>query len=92
MEPKPILKLLQHETLYENGLLIKNKDYNFWINQFNKIKEILSFKNNNYINELTNKMHQAANNMQFELALFLRDGLTYLKKLKESQIIEPKSI
>ncbi len=59
MEPKPILKLLQHETLYENGLLIKNKDYNFWINQFNKIKEILSFKNNNYINELTNKMHQA---------------------------------
>ncbi len=56
---KPILKLLQHETLYENGLLIKNKDYNFWINQFNKIKEILSFKNNNYINELTNKMHQA---------------------------------
>ncbi|MBT1315877.1 excinuclease ABC subunit C [Mycoplasma bovis] len=85
---KPILKLLQHETLYENGLLIKNKDYNFWINQFNKIKEILSFKNNNYINELTNKMHQAANNMQFELALFLRDGLTYLKKLKESQIIE----
>lgn len=85
---KPILKLLQHETLYENGLLIKNKNYNFWINQFNKIKEILSFKNNNYINELTNKMHQAANNMQFELALFLRDGLTYLKKLKESQIIE----
>lgn len=85
---KPILKFLQHETLYENGLLIKNKNYNFWINQFNKIKEILSFKNNNYINELTNKMHQAANNMQFELALFLRDGLTYLKKLKESQIIE----
>lgn len=33
-------------------------------------------------------MHTAANNMQFELALFLRDGLTYLKKLKESQIIE----
>ncbi|MCE6061757.1 GIY-YIG nuclease family protein [Mycoplasmopsis agalactiae] len=85
---KPILKLLQHEALYENGLLIKNKDSNFWVNQFTKIKEILSFKNNNYLNELTNKMHTAANNMQFELALFLRDGLTYLKKLKESQIIE----
>ncbi|UUM25291.1 GIY-YIG nuclease family protein [Mycoplasmopsis agalactiae] len=85
---KPILKLLQHEALYENGLLIKNKDSNFWVNQFTKIKEILSFKNNNYLNDLTNKMHNAANNMQFELALFLRDGLTYLKKLKESQIIE----
>lgn len=85
---KPILKLLQHEALYENGLLIKNKDSNFWVNQFTKIKEILSFKNNNYLNDLTNKMHTAANNMQFELALFLRDGLTYLKKLKESQIIE----
>ncbi|EIN15447.1 UvrABC system protein C [Mycoplasmopsis agalactiae 14628] len=85
---KPILKLLQHEALYENGLLIKNKDSSFWVNQFTKIKEILSFKNNNYLNELTNKMHSAANNMQFELALFLRDGLTYLKKLKESQIIE----
>ncbi|MCE6115348.1 GIY-YIG nuclease family protein [Mycoplasmopsis agalactiae] len=85
---KPILKLLQHEALYENGLLIKNQDSSFWVNQFAKIKEILSFKNNNYLNELTNKMHTAANNMQFELALFLRDGLTYLKKLKESQIIE----
>ncbi|MCE6056491.1 GIY-YIG nuclease family protein [Mycoplasmopsis agalactiae] len=85
---KPILKLLQHEALYENGLLIKNKDSNFWVNQFTKIKEILSFKNNNYLNDLTNKMHTAANNMQFELAMFLRDGLTYLKKLKESQIIE----
>lgn len=85
---RPILKLLQHEALYENGLLIKNKDSNFWVNQFTKIKEILSFKNNNYLNDLTNKMHTAANNMQFELALFLRDGLTYLKKLKESQIIE----
>lgn len=85
---KPILKLLQHEALYESGLLIKNNDSSFWVNQFAKIKEILSFKNNNYLNELTNKMHTAANNMQFELALFLRDGLTYLKKLKESQIIE----
>ncbi|MCE6114662.1 GIY-YIG nuclease family protein [Mycoplasmopsis agalactiae] len=85
---KPILKLLQHEALYESGLLIKNNDNSFWVNQFAKIKEILSFKNNNYLNELTNKMHTAANNMQFELALFLRDGLTYLKKLKESQIIE----
>lgn len=85
---KPILKLLQHEALYENGLLIKNKDSSFWVNQFAKIKEILSFKNNNYLNDLTNKMHAAANNMQFELAMFLRDGLTYLKKLKESQIIE----
>ncbi|WP_029513596.1 excinuclease ABC subunit UvrC [Mycoplasmopsis primatum] len=84
----PILKLLQHEALFENGLKIKNNDPLFWKKQFNNIKNILSFKNNNYLSELENRMIKAANNEQFELAMFLRDGLMYLKKLRETQIVE----
>nr|WP_318034154.1 hypothetical protein [Mycoplasmopsis agalactiae] len=41
---KPILKLLQHEALYENGLLIKNKDSNFWVNQFTKSRKYSALK------------------------------------------------
>ncbi|VEU75186.1 excinuclease ABC subunit C [Mycoplasmopsis maculosa] len=83
-----ILKLLQREAFFENGFPIKNNDHTFWLNKFNEIKNILSFKDSNYLNTLKEKMTKAAENLQFEIALDIKNSLTYLKKLKEDQIIE----
>ncbi|MBZ4226846.1 GIY-YIG nuclease family protein [Mycoplasma tauri] len=85
---RPILKLLEHEILFDKGLKINSNDHDFWKKQFTKASEILSLKNHSYLQDLEKRMHEAAKAHQFELATFLRDGLFYLKKLKESQIIE----
>ncbi|VEU67921.1 GIY-YIG nuclease family protein [Mycoplasmopsis pulmonis] len=87
-----ILKLLQREALYENGIFIENKDSVFWKQRFEKIKDILSFKNNLYLNQIKEKMLIAAQNYQFEVANDLKLSHEYLTKLKESQIAELKKI
>ncbi|CAC13329.1 EXCINUCLEASE ABC SUBUNIT C [Mycoplasmopsis pulmonis] len=87
-----ILKLLQREALYENGIFIENKDSVFWKQRFEKIKDILSFKNNLYLNQIKEKMLIAAQNYQFEVANNLKLSHEYLMKLKESQIAELKKI
>ncbi|WP_406616688.1 GIY-YIG nuclease family protein [Mycoplasmopsis adleri] len=83
-----LLKWLQRIALYENGLKIQNNDPEFWKSQFLKIKEILSFKNNKYLDELKTKMLEAAKQEQFEVALDLKNTLNFLNKYKEDQIIE----
>lgn len=87
-----ILKWLEHEAYYEKGLKIQNKDSEFWINQFNKIKDILSFKDANYFNNLKQQMYVAAEQEQFEVARNLRDVINKFKALKESQIVELKNM
>lgn len=87
-----ILKLLQREALYESGIFIENKDFDFWKQRFEKIKDILSFKNNLYLNQIKEKMLIAAKNYQFEVANDLKLSHEYLTKLKESQIAELKKI
>ncbi|WP_029512895.1 excinuclease ABC subunit UvrC [Mycoplasmopsis iners] len=86
-----ILKLLQREAFYENGLKVKGKNFDYWQNKFNEIKTILNFTNNHYLKELENKMLVAADNFQFEIAKDLRDSLKYLKKLNEKQVVELKN-
>ncbi|WP_027120812.1 GIY-YIG nuclease family protein [Mycoplasmopsis lipofaciens] len=83
-----VLKLIQREAYFKDGLKIQNSDYNFWKMQFLKIKNILSFQKTNYLQELKNKMLTAADNMQFEIALDLKKSIDYLTKLKEDQIVE----
>lgn len=85
---KIVLKLLQHEAWFENGLKIKSDNEEFWKQKFNLVKDILSFKKPNYLKDLEVKMLKAAENYQYEVALIIKNSLTYLKKLKEEQIIE----
>ncbi|VDR41681.1 GIY-YIG nuclease family protein [Mycoplasmopsis caviae] len=87
-----ILKLLEREAFYEKGLKIKNKDPKFWQEKFNKIKSILSFKDNSYINEIMEKMLKEAEAQHFEIARDLKASWVFLNKLKEEQIIELKNI
>ncbi|KUH47365.1 GIY-YIG nuclease family protein [Mycoplasmopsis meleagridis] len=88
---KVILKLLQREAFFEKGLKIQSKDEKFWKNQFDKIKNILTFDNKNYIKELEEKRKEADKKWQFEISLDLTRSIEYLKKLKEDQIIELKN-
>lgn len=83
-----ILKLLKHEAFYDNGLPIKNVNAEFWKAKFERIKDILSFKNIGYIKDLKQKMIIASENLQFELALMIRKNLEFLNKIKETQVVE----
>ncbi|MGY5139293.1 GIY-YIG nuclease family protein [Mycoplasmopsis gallinarum] len=87
-----ILKLLEREAFYEKGLPIKNSNRNFWKSQFLKIKEILKFNNKEYLKKLKEKMHEASENLQFEVAKDIRDSLNFLNKLNEEQIVELKNL
>ncbi|BAP00995.1 uvrabc system subunit c [Mycoplasmopsis californica HAZ160_1] len=85
-----IVKLLQREAFYENGLKISTKDSSYWENKFNQIKKIITFQDQ-YISELEQKMYQASDLHQFEIARDIRDSLQFLKKIKQDQVIELKN-
>lgn len=82
-----ILKLLQREAHYENGLKIINSDPKFWEGKFEKIKSLIKF-NKDYLSQLKTKMLNAAENMQFEIALDIKKSLIFLEKLVQDQVIE----
>ncbi|QJG66728.1 excinuclease ABC subunit UvrC [Mycoplasma phocoenae] len=83
-----ILKMIQREVFFENGLPVKNKDIEYWKKSYEHIINLLKFADKNYIKELENKMYEASESMQFEIALDLRNIITYIKKMKEQQVIE----
>ncbi|MCS4536807.1 GIY-YIG nuclease family protein [Mycoplasma sp. CSL7475-4] len=85
-----ILKLLEREAFFENGLKVKNEDFNYWKEKFNFLKNIVTFKHK-YISELEQKMHESSAKLQFEIALDIKNSLQYLKKISEDQIIELKN-
>ncbi|TQC54193.1 excinuclease ABC subunit C [Mycoplasmopsis mucosicanis] len=85
-----ILKLLQREAFFENGLKISNTDIEFWKQKFQHIKNIITFQKK-YIQELRQKMLQASNKLQFEIALDIKNSLQYLEKISQEQIIELKN-
>ncbi|WP_051630135.1 excinuclease ABC subunit UvrC [Mycoplasma simbae] len=82
-----ILKLLQREAFYQNGLKIQSNDIEFWKQKYNHLKSIVSFQNK-YILDLKEKMLQASANLQFEIALDIKNCLQYLEKIKQDQVIE----
>lgn len=86
-----IFKLLQREIFFDKGLPIKNVEPEYWTKAWEKVKSILSFNNNSYINSLKDKMLEAADNLQFELALDIKKTLEFLQKMKEQQIVELKN-
>ncbi|QBF34718.1 excinuclease ABC subunit C [Mycoplasmopsis phocirhinis] len=85
-----ILKLLEREAFYENGLKIKENNYDFWRQKFDFLKRIITFKQN-YIAQLEQKMFHASSKLQFEIALDIKNSLQYLNKISEDQIVELKN-
>lgn len=78
---------MQREAHYENGLKIINSDPKFWEAKFEKIKSLIKF-NKDYLVQLKAKMLNAAENMQFEIALDIKKSLIFLEKLVQDQVIE----
>lgn len=84
---KIIMDLLVRESLYQNGLPIKNKSLSFWEEKFENCKKILSANNSDFIKKLNNQMQEASMNMQYELAAEIRDQINYLSKNNQKQSI-----
>lgn len=83
-----LVKIMEREFLYENGLPIKNKNINYWSKKFSEAKTVLNLKNSKFVNELTSKMHEAAQIWNFELANDYKSAITTLKKMRDSQVVE----
>ncbi|APJ38648.1 GIY-YIG nuclease family protein [Mycoplasmopsis pullorum] len=88
---KEIMRMLEREFLYENGLPINNKDIKYWEEKRDEIIEILSFKKNNFLKHLKSKMEFFAQNLNFEIALEYKNVINYFQKLKDAQIVELNS-
>lgn len=86
-----LVKIMEREFLYENGLPIKNKNHTFWVTRFTEAKSVLNLKNSKFINQLTNMMHQAAEIWNFELANDYKSAINTLNKMRDSQVVELES-
>ncbi|MBN0919336.1 GIY-YIG nuclease family protein [[Mycoplasma] gypis] len=81
-------KYLESKILYRDGFLIEEETQEYWNKSFEKIKEILLFKDKNFINELTNQMNLSAKSFQFEEALMYKRLIETVSKIQQKQLIE----
>ncbi len=85
---RQLLKTLQREALYENGLPIKETSESFWIEKEKKVKNILSANNNFYKKELEVKMFSAADKELFELAQEYKESIDALNIFDQRQVVQ----
>lgn len=85
---KTIIKIIERELLYENGLPIVSNKNDFWINQYQKAIDIFKFKNKDFVSILKQKMFKASEDWNFELAKEYKDFLNYWEAMNEKQISE----
>ncbi|MEE3928228.1 GIY-YIG nuclease family protein [Mycoplasmopsis ciconiae] len=88
---KYIKKILERELLYENGLQIVNNDKSFWKKQYDRAIDILMLKDKKFLQELSIKMDQFAQNLDFEQSIEYREIIKHFEQLKNKQIVELKN-
>lgn len=77
---KVLKNFLIRECLFKDGLPIENNSIEFWKEQFNYAKLILSSSNQFIIKKLKHQLNWAIENEQFEIAKEIHETLTYLDK------------
>ncbi|WP_406613633.1 GIY-YIG nuclease family protein [Mycoplasma corogypsi] len=85
---RELVHILQRLFLYKNGLPILNETPEFWKNKFEAVIETLKLKNSDILKQIHQKMLDASDNLNFELALEYKKALNVLNELKERQISE----
>lgn len=84
---KKMSDFLNRIFIFEKGLPIKNKNFEFWSKRFDEVKNIISHKKS-LINVLKQKMQQAADDMQYEIAHDIKETLKAIKASQEKQVAE----
>lgn len=85
---KRMANLVQRLTTYKDGLPNKTTDKNYWDQQFEYAKKLLSSRSKSLIKELEDKMMQAAENLQFEIAKDIKETIDALKFYQDKQTVE----
>lgn len=85
---KRMANLVQRLTTYKDGLPNKSTDPIFWQEQFSYAKKLLSSKSKSLIKELEERMLQAAENMQFEIANDIKQTIEALRFYQDKQTVE----
>ncbi|OYD26759.1 excinuclease ABC subunit C [Mycoplasma testudineum] len=87
-----ILRLLQRDSFFENGLPVKNMPFSYWKSKFDEIKKTLKFNDNAYLKKLEKEMFAQAEALNFEIAQELKEAIKFLKNLKEKQVVQLETI
>lgn len=81
---RKIVDLLNRLTIYKEGLPSRETSIEYWRKEFEFVKSILANKSKSLLTTLTEKMFQAAENEQFEIAQELKETIEALGKFKDS--------
>ena len=85
---RKLANLLQSITMYKDGLPYKTEDITYWKEQYKVAKRILSSGPSELIKDLKQRMNDAAENMQYEVAQDLKESIESLEFNKEKQAVE----
>lgn len=99
---KKLREILENQTLYQNGLLIKNSDSDFWQKKFNFVEKMLN-NVENYKKILNEKIAHETTNYNYESAsqidrviqvlnTFSNEQLALIKKYKSIDVFVFKAI
>lgn len=85
---RKMVNMLNRIAVFKNGLPNKNTSYEFWKNQYDYVKKLLTSSTGNFIKELNKKMNHAAENQQYEIAKEIKETILALNFYKENQGVE----
>ena len=83
---KPLLKYLSHLFLANKGEFIKEKDFSFWKEQYEKVRNTIKHPSA-FLLDLSNKLEEAKENLDFELAKLYSDVLDTFTYNQDKQYI-----
>lgn len=85
---KKMANFISRETTFKNGLPFSTNDKEYWREQYNEAKQMLSPKSKGIIPILKKEMEEAAENMQFEVAQDIKETISALSSFSDKQSVE----
>ena len=85
---KKMVNMLNRIAVFKNGLPNKKTDYQYWENQYQYVKKLLTSKTTSFIKELNNKMDIAAKEQKYEIAKEIKETIFALSFYNQNQGVE----
>ncbi|MCC3161055.1 MAG: GIY-YIG nuclease family protein [Mollicutes bacterium PWAP] len=85
---KNLRNILERIYLFEKGMPIKNKNYQYWLEKFNELKKIFTSRKSFFTKFIIDKMNIASEKYNYELANEYKNALYSIGYYDNNQAIE----
>ncbi|NQZ66120.1 MAG: excinuclease ABC subunit C [Mycoplasmatales bacterium] len=85
---RKLVNLLLNITMYKKGLPYLTNDRKYWEDQYKIARNILTSGTSKLITDLSKRMIEASENLQYELAQDLKETIESLEFNKDKQLVE----